>query len=134
MRPNYAALSWVYAGDRFMDVGLKRAYDKPSADDGYRILVDRVWPRGISKDDAKIDKWLKDIAPTKELRKWFGHDAEKWPEFKKRYFRQLEERSEAVDEVKQRAGEKTVTLVYAAKDEDHNNAVALKEYLESQNK
>lgn len=117
-----------------MDVGLKRAYDKPSADDGYRILVDRVWPRGISKDDAKIDKWLKDIAPTKELRKWFGHDAEKWPEFKKRYFRQLEERSEAVDEVKQRAGEKTVTLVYAAKDEDHNNAVALKEYLESQNK
>jgi uncharacterized protein YeaO (DUF488 family) len=113
-----------------MNVKLKRAYDEPSRNDGYRILVDRVWPRGVSKDEAKIDEWLKDIAPTKDLRKWFNHDPEKWPEFKKRYFRHLEERSEAVDEVKQRAAEKTVTLVYAAKDEEHNNAVALKEYLE----
>ncbi len=117
-----------------MNIKLKRAYDEPSADDGYRILVDRIWPRGISKKNAKIDKWLKDIAPSAKLRKWFKHDPDKWDGFKRRYFAELKENSSAVDEVLQIAKKQTVTFVYAAKDKEHNNAVVLKEYIENQSK
>jgi uncharacterized protein YeaO (DUF488 family) len=112
-----------------MSIRLKRAYDQPAANDGYRVLVDRVWPRGVSKDEAQIDDWPKEIAPSTELRKWFGHDPEKWDEFKKRYFQELDGRAEIVNELVNQAREGRLTLVYSAKDEKHNNAVALKEYL-----
>ena len=113
-----------------MQIRLKRAYEKPGSQDGCRILVDRVWPRGVSKEDAKIDLWLKEIAPSGELRRWFGHDPEKWTEFKKRYAAELKERPEAVDELRRRADQGRLTLVFGARDEKHNNAVALKEFLE----
>lgn len=112
-----------------MDIRTKRAYDKPAGRDGCRILVDRIWPRGVSKETARIDKWLKEVAPSTNLRKWFGHDPEKWTEFKKRYYVELKD-NQAVDDILQTARERPVTLVYAAKDQEHNNAVALKEYLE----
>lgn len=109
---------------------VKRAYEAPTKDDGFRVLVDRIWPRGVSKEDADIDLWLKEIAPTSELRKWFNHEAKKWKDFKKVYAKELDGNSETVRELKKVLGEhKKVTLVFAAKDEDHNNAVALKEYL-----
>jgi uncharacterized protein YeaO (DUF488 family) len=120
----------MYNGGWLMAVGLKRAYDKPAKADGYRVLVDRLWPRGISKSEARIDLWLKEIAPSRELRKWFAHDPHKWAGFKKRYFNELDERNEEVQEVVDKARKGRVTLVYAAKDEQNNNAVALKEYLQ----
>lgn len=113
-----------------MQIRLKRAYEEPSKQDGIRILVDRVWPRGLKKEDAHIDHWLRDIAPSTELRKWFGHDANKWPQFKQRYFRELNRNRAAVDELRQLAGKGRVTLVFSAIDEHHNNAVTLKEYLQ----
>ncbi|WKZ20154.1 MAG: DUF488 domain-containing protein [Candidatus Jettenia sp. CY-1] len=109
---------------------LKRAYDAPSKNDGYRVLVDRMWPRGVSKEKAHIHSWLKEIAPSNELRKWFGHDPEKWEEFRNRYYRELENQSEVVEQLVRKAGEGTLTLVFAAKNKSFNNAVALKEYLE----
>ncbi|MFW6113619.1 MAG: DUF488 domain-containing protein [Actinomycetota bacterium] len=109
---------------------LKRAYEEPSRNDGYRVLVDRLWPRGVKKEDAKLDRWLKDIAPSDELRKWYGHDVERWKEFKNRYFKELKERDELLKEIMEKAGGGTVTLVYGAKDEEHNNAAALREYLQ----
>jgi uncharacterized protein YeaO (DUF488 family) len=112
-------------------IKLKRAYEPAEKSDGLRVLVDRLWPRGISKSTAQIDCWLKEIAPSDALRRWFGHDPSKWSEFRKRYVRELEKRSEAVAQLKQFASQGTVTLVYGAKDERHNNAAALKEYLES---
>lgn len=108
----------------------KRIYDEPSEDDGLRVLVDRLWPRGISKEKAKIDRWEKDLAPTNELRKWFGHDPEKWGEFLQRYRTELAGKEEVLARLRQEAGEGTVTLLYAAKDEEQNNAVALKRYIE----
>lgn len=113
-----------------MPIGVKRAYEAPAAKDGYRVLVDRLWPRGLAKEGAKLDAWLKEIAPSTELRKWFGHDPEKWPEFKRRYFEELDGRDQALQELlaKVRAGH--VTLLYGARDERHNQAVALREYLE----
>lgn len=112
-------------------IHIKRVYDKPSEADGLRVLVDRVWPRGMKKESAKIDRWLKEIAPSTELRKWFGHDPEKWREFKKRYFVELREQKQTLrallDEARQHGG--ALTLVYSAKDETHNNAAALREYL-----
>lgn len=115
-----------------MAIMTKRAYEPASEADGFRILVDRVWPRGISKTDAGIDVWLKDIAPSSSLRKWFGHDPEKWEDFKIRYFEELDGNPEAVDALRQILDEKKkVTLVYSAKDEAHNNAAALKNYLAS---
>ncbi len=108
----------------------KRIYDEPSEDDGLRVLVDRLWPRGLSKEKATIDRWEKDIAPTNELRKWFGHDPEKWEEFLQRYRAELEGKEEVLARLRQEAGEGTVTLLYAAKDEEQNNAVALKRYIE----
>jgi uncharacterized protein YeaO (DUF488 family) len=113
-----------------MTVSLKRAYDPPAKSDGRRILVDRVWPRGIAKDDLRIDAWLKDLAPSTVLRKWFGHDPAKWEEFKRRYARELEQPSAAFEELVAKARAGHVTLVFGAKDVEHNNAVALKEHLE----
>lgn len=113
-----------------MSIGLKRAYDVPAASDGHRILVDRIWPRGIAKADLRIDVWLKDLAPSDSLRKWFGHDPKKWGEFKKRYAGELEQHAEALEQLVEIAKSRHVTLVFGAKDTEHNNAVALKEELE----
>lgn len=113
-----------------MKILLKRAYDPPARSDGFRVLVDRVWPRGVSKDSLKLDLWLKDLAPSTDLRKWFGHDPEKWDDFRDRYFRELASHGEQAASLRHKATEGTLTLVFAARDSQHNNAVALKEYLE----
>lgn len=113
-----------------MQIWLKRAYEKPGSNDGYRVLVDRVWPRGVKKEALELNDWLQEIAPSSELRKWFGHDPEKWDEFRQRYFKELDGRKEVVDSLLSRLQESRVTLVYGAGDEQHNQAVALKEYLE----
>jgi uncharacterized protein YeaO (DUF488 family) len=113
-----------------MTIRIKRAYEPASPADGTRILVDRLWPRGLSKDKLKLDAWMKDLAPSTELRKWFHHDVDNWPEFEKRYFKELAGRPEQVDELRKQARRRTVTLVYGARDETHNEAVALKKYLE----
>jgi len=113
-----------------MRIRLKRAYDDPARDDGSRVLVDRLWPRGVSREDAHLDEWMKEIAPTSDLRRWFGHDPDKWKEFKRKYFKELDDREELVRKLLDMAAERTLTLVYGAKDEEHNNAVALKKYLE----
>ncbi len=112
-----------------MTLRVKRAYDPPSEDDGFRILVDRIWPRGVSKDQIKIDLWLKEVAPSDELRKWFGHDPGRWDEFKERYHQELAEKGDLVDQISEKASSGDVTLVFGAKDEKFNNAVALKERL-----
>src|SRR6185312_3287553 len=111
------------------DIKLKRAYNPPSPRDGKRILVDRLWPRGIKKSDAAIDRWIRDIAPSTELRRWFGHRPERWPEFERRYRAELRCRPELLDEIRAAARAGPVTLVYAARDEAHNDAVVLKELL-----
>ena len=108
-----------------MKIKIKRVYEKPEADDGFRILVDRLWPRGLTKEKAKVDLWLKDISPTTELRKWFGHDPEKWTEFKKRYHAELIKNKEPVSILKEQMKKEDVTLVYGAKDEEHNEAQVL---------
>lgn len=112
-------------------IKIKRAYESPEKDDGVRILIDRLWPRGITKEKARIDLWLKDLAPSTELRQWFGHDPEKWEEFKKRYFAELDKNPEAVETLRAQAKKDTVTLVFGAKDAEHSNAQALEEYLKS---
>ena len=114
-----------------MTVLIKRVYDPPMQDDGYRILVDRLWPRGLSKDKAKIDLWLKDIAPSAALRQWFNHDQAKWHEFKTRYFVELKQHADLINQLKKKAKSTRLTLLYGAKDTTHNNALALKEYLET---
>lgn len=113
-----------------MSIKLKRAYEKPGPEDGLRILVERLWPRGISKEDAKVYAWMKDVAPSNELRKWYGHDPEKWTEFKKRYFEELDGEKDAVDELRKTVKGKKVTFVYGSKEEKYNSAAALREYLE----
>ena len=110
-----------------MSIRIKRVYEQPSHEDGKRILVDRLWPRGLSKEKASVDLWLKDIAPSTELRKWFAHDPSKWDEFKQRYLSELKENSEAVQTLKEELKKGQVTLVYAAKDEEHNDALVLQE-------
>jgi uncharacterized protein YeaO (DUF488 family) len=113
-----------------VQIWLKRAYEKPGPQDGTRFLVDRLWPRGVSKDEADIDLWFKEIAPSDKLRKWFGHDADKWEEFKRRYFCELNTHgNEAVRKLGEIAKKGRVTFVFAARNERLNNAVALKEYL-----
>lgn len=113
-----------------MKIVVKRAYEPAAEGDGFRVLVDRLWPRGISKEKAHLDLWLKDIAPSTELREWFNHEAAKWPEFKRRYWEELEKAPAAVREFRDATrGKDTVTLVYGAKDEQHNQAVALQEFL-----
>jgi uncharacterized protein YeaO (DUF488 family) len=109
---------------------VKRVYADAEKGDGLRVLVDRIWPRGLSKKEAGVDRWLKEIAPTNALRRWFGHDPEKWDEFRRRYAEELEDKAEDVQWLVNESRKKTVTLLYGAKDERHNNAVALKEYLE----
>lgn len=112
-----------------MDVRIRRAYDGPKRGDGFRVLVDRVWPRGVRRDDLELDAWWKELAPSTELRQWFGHDPERWEEFKKRYFAELDERDEGVAPLLDRVREGRVTLLFGARDEEHNQAVALREYL-----
>jgi uncharacterized protein YeaO (DUF488 family) len=113
-------------------IRLKRAYDPPSRDDGHRYLVDRLWPRGVAKDRADLTDWLKDLAPSDGLRKWFGHDPERWGEFKRRYELELHARAqrELIGRLAEEARIATVTLVYAARDQEHNNAVVLAEMIE----
>src|SRR5215469_2554898 len=111
------------------EIRLKRAYASPELGDGTRILVDRLWPRGIKKANAAIDHWFKDIAPNAELRRWFGHRPERWPEFRRRYLAELQERPELIEEIRKATRAGPVTLVYAARDEAHNDAVVLKELL-----
>ena len=113
-------------------IKIKRAYEPADAADGYRILIDRLWPRGVSKERADIDLWFKDVSPSNELRKWFGHDPDKWDEFQKRYSQELSEKQELIKQFETLVNEhKVVTLVYSAKDELHNDAVFLQKYLES---
>lgn len=114
-----------------MNILLKRVYEEPSSADGKRILIDRLWPRGLTKEKAKIDLWIKDIAPSTALRKWFGHDPLKWDEFKKRYRKEIKENTAGATQLKQQLEKGKVTLVYAAKDETHNDAVVLKDYFEN---
>jgi uncharacterized protein YeaO (DUF488 family) len=118
------------SGTTRMRIGVKRVYEDAGAADGRRVLVDRLWPRGVSKEKARIDQWLKEIAPSDGLRKWFGHDPARWNEFKRRYCAELEANAERVRELQELARRGAVTLLYAAKDEEHNNAVALREFLE----
>jgi uncharacterized protein YeaO (DUF488 family) len=106
---------------------IKRVYEKPDKEDGMRILVDRLWPRGLTKEKASVDLWLKDIAPSTELRKWFGHDPAKWHEFRKRYCRELKNNKEQSSLLKEQMKKGKVTLVYGAKDEEHNEALVIKE-------
>jgi uncharacterized protein YeaO (DUF488 family) len=109
---------------------LKRAYEKAAKGDGYRVLVERLWPRGVSKGEARLDEWMKEVAPSPELRQWFGHDPGKWAEFQKRYRQELKDKRDLVQQLKHKGEEETVTLVYGAKDEEHNAAVVLKGVLE----
>ncbi|HTZ41197.1 MAG TPA: DUF488 family protein [Syntrophales bacterium] len=111
-------------------IKIKRAYDAPDAGDGKRILVDRLWPRGLTKEKAKIDYWAKDISPSNELRKWYGHEPGKWEEFKKRYFSELDRNRAEVDELIGQMGKGPVTFVYSSTERVINNAEALKNYLE----
>ena len=110
---------------------LKRVYDDVSQQDGKRILVDGVWPRGIKKEDLEHNEWYKEIAPSSDLRKWFDHDPDKWEEFKKKYKKELKEQKDLVDQIKKDSDGHNVTLLYAAKDEEHNQAVVIKEYIEN---
>ena len=114
-----------------MKIQIKRAYDNTGENDGYRILVDRLWPRGISKEKAKIDYWAKALAPSNGLRRWYGHDPEKWSEFKIRYFPELDANPGSVKELLDYVKRGSVTFVYSSKEQHINNAVALKEYVES---
>jgi len=112
----------------------RRAYDPPRKEVGLRILVDRHWPRGLKKKEARIDEWLKELAPSNELRRWFSHDPEKWLEFRKRYFKELKDQERLIETILENAKNQPIVLVYAAKEESYNNAVALKEYLEKRAK
>lgn len=113
-------------------IEIKRIYEAPGDNDGYRILVDRIWPRGLSKEKAGVDLWMKEIAPSTELRKWFHHDPEKWGEFEDRYRKELDDKEEALQEVQESIKKHhKVTLLYAAKDTKHNQAVVLCKVLES---
>lgn len=110
-------------------IRLKRAYEAPSEDDGTRILVDRLWPRGVKKTDAKIDHWLKELAPSTQLRQWFGHDPELWPEFQQKYREEIAQHPQLLQQIRDLMQENPVTLIYAAHDEAHNNAVVIQQAL-----
>ena len=114
-----------------MVILLKRAYEPPEPDDGFRVMVDRLWPRGVSKDSARIDLWLKDIAPSTSLRKWFDHDPAKWNEFSVRYLSELRHNADVVEQLAEQLRRRPVTLVYGAKDKKHTHALVLKAYLEN---
>jgi len=110
-------------------VQIKRVYEPPSPRDGVRVLVDRLWPRGLSKSDADVDHWMREIAPSTNLRRWFGHDPDRWREFRRRYSAELKEKAELVDELRGLMRKQRLTLVYSARDERHNQAVILREVL-----
>jgi uncharacterized protein YeaO (DUF488 family) len=116
-----------------MSVQIKRAYEPPAPDDGYRVLVDRLWPRGQRREDLRLDAWLKELGPSDDLRTWFGHDPDKWPEFRRRYRRQLRAnaRHQMVRDLAKRARRRRLTLVYGAKDSAHSNAAVLKAMIEN---
>jgi len=115
-----------------MTIRLKRVYDSPDEDDGFRVLVERLWPRGLTKERAQIDLWVKEAGASTELRKWFGHDPAKWEEFRRKYFEELDGRPQVIQQLSDMIRKyKTVTFLFAARDPEHNNAVALKEYLEA---
>ncbi|SDY84369.1 DUF488 domain-containing protein [Nitrosomonas sp. Nm33] len=115
-------------------IKLKRVYDVAETADGLRFLVERLWPRGIKKTDLKMDEWLKDIGPSDDLRRWFAHDPKKWDDFRKRYFAELDSKQGLWKSLVTAAHHGTVTLIYSSRDTNHNNAVALKEYLEEKMK
>jgi uncharacterized protein YeaO (DUF488 family) len=115
-------------------IRLKRAYDPLSRTDGTRFLVERLWPRGVSKATLRLDAWLKEVGPSTALRKWFSHDPEKWREFRRRYFRELDSRPEAWEPIVSAARRGTVTLVFSSHDTEHNNAVALREYVQAKSR
>jgi uncharacterized protein YeaO (DUF488 family) len=108
---------------------LKRVYEPPASEDGVRVLVDRLWPRGLTKKKAAVDHWMKDVAPSAGLRKWFGHDVDRWSEFKRRYKGELRRRNDLLDEIRKLTRQGTVTLLFGARDEEHNDAVVLREVL-----
>lgn len=110
-------------------ITLKRVYDEKSKDDGYRVFIDRLWPRGVSKEDAHFDEWIKELAPTTELRKWFDHKPERFDEFRKRYKKELKDHEEELDKLREKAKSEKITLLFAAKDTEMNNAVVIKEVL-----
>lgn len=114
-----------------MEIRTKRVYEDPAPDDGSRVLVDRLWPRGVSKEEAELDDWLREIAPSDDLRRWFDHDPERWDEFVRRYAEELREKEDLLDDLVAGAEEGRVTLLYAARDTEHNNAIALKQILEA---
>ncbi len=111
-------------------IQIKRIYEESSKSDGYRVLIDRLWPRGVRKEEADIDLWAKDVAPSAELRTWFGHDPERWTDFRRRYLAELKKNPDALSTLKSHAAKGVVTLLYGAKDVEHNNAVVLKSVLE----
>jgi len=112
-----------------MDVRLKRAYEPPARSDGYRVLIDRLWPRGITKEEAQLDEWAREMAPSSELRRWFGHDPARFEEFQRRYLDELAAQQAKLRELRRRARKGTLTLVYAARDSKHNDAVVLADLL-----
>jgi len=112
-----------------VELRIKRIYEPPSPDDGLRILIDRLWPRGLAKARAQVDFWARDLAPSTELRRWFDHREERWPEFRRRYFAELDEHADAVAELRSRIGDGPATICFASREARFNNATALQEYL-----
>jgi uncharacterized protein YeaO (DUF488 family) len=112
-------------------IKLKRVYEAPSPGDGFRVLVERLWPRGLTRERVSVDLWLKDVAPSPELRKWFAHDPARWEQFQEHYLQELRGKQDAMQLLRQKANEGTVTLVYAARDEEHNGALVLARFLRS---
>ena len=112
-----------------LDIRTKRAYDPPQRGDGYRVLIDHVWPRGVKREDLSLDEWARELAPSDELRRWFGHDPERFDEFRARYRAELSSHGEELDELRRRAREEPVTVVFGARDREHSNAAVLAELL-----
>lgn len=117
-----------------MDIHVKRVYEAPSSEDGMRILVDRLWPRGLAKEQVRVDLWLKEVAPSMELRKWFNHKPEKWTEFKRRYLEELRQQPTALERLVEVIGARRATLLFGAKEERFNDAVALREFIQARGK
>jgi uncharacterized protein YeaO (DUF488 family) len=126
-----AEVGVLFLGEGSTMIQVKRVYEKPSRKDGVRILVDRLWPRGLTKERAAVNLWLKDVAPSTELRKWFEHDPAKWEQFQSRYRKELGGRKDALALLTEKCKQRTVTLLYGARDEEHNEALVLKRILES---